>query len=44
MSPVAIVTDSASDLDPAVASRLGIVVVPLIVELRLGQLPGRAST
>ncbi|HSS36358.1 MAG TPA: DegV family protein [Patescibacteria group bacterium] len=31
MSPVAIVTDSASDLDPAVASRLGIVVVPLIV-------------
>ena len=31
MSPVAIVTDSASDLDAAVASRLGIVVVPLIV-------------
>jgi DegV family protein with EDD domain len=28
---VAIVTDSASDLDPAVAGRLGIVVVPLIV-------------
>lgn len=31
MSPVAIVTDSAADLDPAVASRHGIVVVPLIV-------------
>ncbi len=31
MSPVAIVTDSAADLDRAVASRHGIVVVPLIV-------------
>ena len=31
MGRVAIVTDSASDLDPAVAGRLGIVVVPLIV-------------
>ena len=31
MGRVAIVTDSAADLDPAVAARLGIVVVPLIV-------------
>lgn len=31
MSRVAIITDSAADLDPGVAGRLGIVVVPLIV-------------
>lgn len=31
MSRVAIVTDSASDLDPALADRLGIAVVPLAV-------------
>lgn len=31
MSPVAIVTDSAADLDPAVAAALGISVVPLLV-------------
>lgn len=31
MSRVAIITDSAADLDPGVAGRLGIVIVPLIV-------------
>lgn len=31
MSRVAIITDSAADLDPEVAGRLGIVIVPLIV-------------
>jgi hypothetical protein len=31
MSRVAVVTDSASDLDPARAAGLGIAVVPLIV-------------
>ena len=31
MSRVAIVTDSASDMDPAVAAELGINIVPLVV-------------
>ena len=31
MSPVAIITDSASDMDPARASSLGIAIVPLLV-------------
>ena len=34
MARVAIVTDSAADLDPATANALGITVVPLIVRPR----------
>ena len=42
MGRVAIVTDSASDFDPARAASLGIAIVPLVVSFGNGHLLGRA--